>query len=199
MKLGKVLFAVVLALPLGFGLSAKADSIGFNARDITADGDPLGNLDGATVFTFGTDEFGPDTQSTVDNPTGIFSGIAPGTEIGSTILDLAAAGGEAAPYLTLTLNEYSFIATGLLSDVFENNGRLINFTGVITGPQGFTPLDAEFVISFTQSGGPGNTISYSGTLAANTVIPEPTSVAMLALGGLGVAFAARRRRVPSKA
>lgn len=193
MKLGKVLFAAALALTLGLGASAKADSIGFNASEITADGDPLGPIDGATVFTFATDLFGPDTQITVDNPTGIFSGIAEGTEIGSSVLDLTAAGGEADPYLTLTLDAYSFIATTLTSDNFENDGRQINLTGIITGPPGFETLDAEFVISFTQAGGPGNTISYSGTLAT-AVIPEPTSVAMLAIGGLGLAFAARRRR-----
>lgn len=192
MKLSKILLAAALAVSFGFGAAAKADSIGFDADDVTADGSPTNPLNGATLFTFATTAFGSDTQSTVDNPTGIFAGIASGTEIASTTLDLNAAGGEASPYLTLSLNSYNFLATTLTSDVFQDDGRLINFKGVITGPPGFTPLAAVFVISFTQAGGPGNTISYTGTLAT-AVIPEPASVVMMAVGGLGLVFAARRR------
>lgn len=200
MRFGKPLFALVTTLSLGLGASAQADSLGFVARGgVTADGDALGAIDGATVFTFASlDESTspptvvPDTQTTVENPTGIFMSVVAGTFVDSSDLDLTAAGGSADPYLTLTLGGYSFLATAITSDVFANDGRQINFTGEINGPPGFTPLAALFVISFTQAGGPGNTISYSGTLA--TVVPEPTSLAMLAVGGLGVVGMARRRR-----
>lgn len=193
MKLGKILFAIALATSLSFGASAKADSLGFDARGIAANGNPLGSIIAATQFNFST-AAGTNTQTTIANPTGIFASIPGSTVVGSTILNLAAAGGTAAPYLTLTLGGFSFVATTLESDFNAPNGfaRIIDLSGVITGPPGFTTRTADFTLSFTQARGAGNTISYSGTLATSP-IPEPASVGMLAVGGLGLVGLARRR------
>lgn len=59
------------------------------------------------------------------------------------------------------------------------------------------PTTASFIISFTQAGGPGNSISASGTLvtpALPTSVPEPSTIALAGMAVVGMVVAARRRR-----
>lgn len=159
-------------------------SIGFDANDITAN---TGDVTTATMFTFSTNAGGLDTQLTTANATGSFAGVPSGTIIDSTKLDLSAS-----PYLTLTLGSDSFTASTLVSSTTpDNNSRVIELEGVIAGP-GFTTTPAEFVLSFSQSGGSGNAIAYGGTLSA-TGVPEPSSMTLMGIG-LIVALAVNRRR-----
>jgi hypothetical protein len=75
------------------------------------------------------------------------------------------------------------------------------FDGKITGPAGSGFLDSPAVLalSFNQSGGPGSLVSVSLTDTAASVIPEPSTWVMLALGFAGLGYAAIRRNVKDKA
>ncbi len=48
-------------------------------------------------------------------------------------------------------------------------------------------------VNFTQAGGPGNVVSASLTNFATTSVPEPATWVMLALGFVGLGYAAVRR------
>lgn len=71
------------------------------------------------------------------------------------------------------------------------------FTGTVTGGV-FAGTPADLVLSLTQAGGPGNVVSASLTNSANT-IPEPATWVMMALGFIGLGYAAVRRSARDKA
>lgn len=65
--------------------------------------------------------------------------------------------------------------------------------GTLGGPLNPSPAPAEFRISFTQSGGEGSTISSSATMTF-VAVPEPSTLALLGLGGFAVALKLAQRR-----
>ena len=58
-------------------------------------------------------------------------------------------------------------------------------------------LPVAWMLSLTQAGGPGNVVSASLTNSASTV-PEPATWVMLALGFVGLGYAAVRRSAKDK-
>jgi len=187
----KILLALALGAVLGLGTNANAaflhGTIGFNS-DLTQVVLPAGqNIDTGTLFSFSTVAGGANTQTTTGTGTGSFVGVPANTVIQSTDLDLTST-----PHLTLTLNLDSFTATSVIADAHPLPGsRTIALGGVIAGP-GFTTTPALFILQFSQAGGPTTTISYSGTLAALPV-PEPSSIALMGIGSLGIAGLGLRR------
>ena len=190
MRLDKVLFAVALAVTFGFGTSAQAGSwLSLGALVVSTD---TGDIQTATSFTFASPAAG--TMLT-GSATGIFASIAPGTVIGTTALDLTGA----TPLITLSYSGYTFVADTLVEDTKESgehSSRVVDLSGYINGPS-FTNLATTFTLSFNQDGGANMAIGYGGSL--NTTVPEPASVAMLAMGGLGLGAVALRRRARSRA
>jgi len=191
MKFGKILVAFALAGTLGLATSAHAatltaGSIGFKATTIDAD---TNDILTATTFTFTSLNAVPNTQSTNGGPTGVFAAVPENTIIGSSTFNTSGS-----PfYLQLTLGTNTFTATSLVDDTPGIFTRTINLTGLITGV-GFDPTPAKFTLAFTQTNGPGNAIGYGGSLAVTNAVPEPASLGLVAIGGLGVLVAARRRR-----
>jgi PEP-CTERM motif len=107
------------------------------------------------------------------------------THLGSNTLTLVIGGKTYTDTLTETKNPYyGVVEVGLLKG-----------SGLPTAG-----LESELDISFTQAGGRGNVISGSATFIAQTsTIPEPSTWAMLALGFMGLGYAASRRNARNRA
>jgi len=66
-----------------------------------------------------------------------------------------------------------------------------DLTGTVTGG-GFHDVPVSMIIDATQSGGPGNVISVSGS-NSSSAIPEPSTWVMMALGFAGFGFLGYRK------
>ena len=71
------------------------------------------------------------------------------------------------------------------------NSIAFQLSGTVTGGV-FSASPATMIFSLTQAGGPGNVVSASLTNSASTV-PEPATWVMMALGFIGLGYAAVRR------
>jgi hypothetical protein len=67
-------------------------------------------------------------------------------------------------------------------------------SGTLFGPGVPAGTNGVLDLSFTQAGGRGDLISGSGSFVASSAIPEPSTWAMLLLGAVGLAYAARSRK-----
>jgi len=163
-------------------------TIGFNADSTTSN---TGGVNSAQVFTFLSGTPAVPAQMTVANGTSSFSAVTPGTLVTSTTLQFTSA-----PFLTLTLGTSQFTTSAIITDQNTpgTNFRVVIANGTISSTvNAFDTTPARFILSFTQAGGPGTTISYSGTLTA-LAVPEPSGVALLSLGLAPVGVLAWRRR-----
>jgi hypothetical protein len=75
--------------------------------------------------------------------------------------------------------------------VQQQSDLTLYLSGNVTGPGLNNTASGQ--LGFTQSGGPGQQISFSGTFAnPNSLVPEPATMAVLGIGMLGLSFARRR-------
>lgn len=90
---------------------------------------------------------------------------------------------------------------GTFSDITKTSG--VSFvgdeldltgSGILTGPGVPTNTKGVLDLSFTQAGGAGDLISGSGSFTATSGVPEPSTWAMLILGGLMLTWASSSRK-----
>jgi hypothetical protein len=92
-----------------------------------------------------------------------------------------------------TLISQGFVGGVLQTEAFSIVGTYMG------GPVGSSPVPATLTVSFSQDGGPGDSISASGTLAITAMsVPEPASITMVGLGVLAAVGSFRRRLKKAK-
>jgi hypothetical protein len=141
--------------------NSLANATVFNIEALEANGNTTGGfsgigLTGGTPFTGGSFTLGNATQLSFSNSTyGTFTEtVAP------------------------SLISQGYVGGVLTSEAFSIVGTYMG------GPVGNPPVAASFTVSFTQDGGPNNSVSASGTLTIPAGVPEPASIAMVGLGVL---------------
>jgi len=91
----------------------------------------------------------------------------------------------AGPWTFTTAGDTTVLGSG------PDSIALNSYLGTITGPDGTYPAKAN--IGFTQAGGAGSLISYSGTVSVvSATVPEPLTTAGAGLA-LGLGFLAKRK------
>ena len=179
----KVAFLAALGLSMvaSSANAAFVGSFGINANMPAIS--PTSGLAGATSFTIAS-------MATNGNTTGGFTGLPTGTLFTGSTFTMGSPTGFTftnATYGTFTETAAPVqTSTGINMGVVTSEAFYIlgSFSGGVVGAA--TP--ASFTVSFTQNGGPGSSISASGTLNIPPVgaVPEPASIAMLTLGLIGV-------------
>ena len=176
-------FLAASAMP---GAAAVVTETDFTAVANGVTANPDSTLDGATSI-------GVETwmaQEVVD-PLG---GLAGGDDLTLTNPLSTAIGGM----ITISWDGYSDTTktsgVSFVGDELDITGK-----GVLTGPGVPTGTIGVLDLSFTQAGGKGDLISGSGSFIATTggvgaTVPEPSTWAMLLLGGGFIAFMARSRK-----
>jgi hypothetical protein len=197
---GFVALAAV-SVTLGAGSAAQAAMIDFG---VVASGGTISYMGGTLQSSMAIDLDGAALKVSQVSPTdasglaiGDLIGLSPTTinyasGLGSLKTDVVKSWTDALGSFTETLN------TVVSIDRAAKNAITITLGGTITGP-GFASVPAELILSATQAGGPHNVISasltntsFSGTTTTGST-PEPSTWVMMALGFVGLGYAAVRR------
>ncbi len=189
-------FALVITLGLGLTNAttngAFVGSFGINGNIPSVA--PTTGLAGATSFTIGS-------MSSNGNSTGGFSGLAVGTIFSGSTFTLGVATGFT--FSNATVGTFTQTVAPVVLSMGVANGVVIsesfNILGTyVGGPVGTMATPASFTVSFTQTGGPGTSISSSGTVnipPLGVAVPEPASVVMMGIGLLTAGGFGLRRRL----
>jgi hypothetical protein len=205
----KIVPALAVALIAGLGASSSAQAavhiIDFSAGVLSSAGGTLSytsgsSLDHSSAFDFDgtsldvTSVGGDDTTGNMAgtavtiSPTDIIYGSSmtgPATLPGMGVVKSWTVAGDT---YTETLTHVSLISRSL-------NGINVTLTGTVSDTLGmFDMTPATMQLAATQVGGEGASISVSLTNFAKTsAVPEPSTWAMMALGFVGLGYAATRR------
>jgi hypothetical protein len=156
---------------------------------VTANGTLNGNINTGTSFVV-------QTLVTTQSGTGYFafSGTAATQFFSNVTIDLAATPGPLfgnADFGTFSLQSIAEETSGANFRSFLVIGDYVG--GTLGGPVVPSPAPAEFRITFNQSGGEGGTISSNATMAF-VAVPEPSTMALIGIGGLAIAARLVQRR-----
>jgi hypothetical protein len=184
MKMVVPALAVAFIATIGASSAAQASTIDFSfaalGNGITASPEPLQdstslNLDGSVLVVTGTgagDASGLAPAGTIMvSPTNIIFGSTPGPLAADVFTSWTGTHGS----FTETLTTVSEI------DRDAPNAITVTLTGTLVGA-GFADAPVTMIFDATQSGGPGNVISVSGTDSISSAVPELSTWAMMALG-----------------
>jgi hypothetical protein len=193
MKIVVPALSAVLLATIGASSAAQAARIDFSfvalGSGIIAAPEPLQDatsldLDGSIISVSGIG-------------VGDASGLAAGNTIAISPTDIVFGSVSAADPVTKswtgTFGAFTETLTTVSSiDRTSPNSITIDLSGTVTGA-GFHAVPVSMIIDATQSGGPGNVISVSGSNSSGSTIPEPSTWVMMVLGFAGLGYAAVRR------
>jgi hypothetical protein len=192
MKIVVPALAAAFIATVGVSSAAQAARIDFSfvalGNGISASPTPLQdatslNLDGSSILVSAT-------------RAGDASGLSPGDALSISPTDIVFTAVSATdPVIkswTGTNGSFTETLTTVSSvDRTSPNAVTWDLTGTVTGGA-LHNVPVSMIIDATQSGGPGNVISVSGT-NSSSVIPEPSTWVMMLLGFAGLGYAAVRR------
>jgi hypothetical protein len=150
------------------------------------------NLQTSTAFDLGSATLRVNTVASGDK-----SGLAVGDDVSIAPTDLMY-GTSPFPSFTKSWTDSLGTFTETLNKVVSinratTNAITVDFSGVLNGP-GFTNAPAMLIFTANQAAGPGGTITASFTETAASVIPEPSTWAMMLAGFAGLGFVGFRSR-----
>ena len=156
------------------------------------------NLQNATSITLSS------TTGIITSETGIFlCGVSPCTpnlSLATFLVNPFAAPPASGPIFldfdSTNLNRYQFTVTGSLPpDRSSSNALVLYLTGTFHDAGGtYNDGSASVILDFTQTGGPNNAISGSGTFQTPSgFVPEPATMAMLGSALIGLGILGRKR------